>query len=126
MYSRSIPIGGSTVTNAIAKEFNLDFTAAEKLKMEKGSVGLGGAYAEPEDPTAARLAKVIRNTMTRLHAEISRSINYYRTSQGGTSPKHIFLCGGNASLPYALEFFSEKLQTQVEFFDPLRNVVAEK
>ena len=126
MYSRSIPIGGSTVTNAIAKEFNQDFTAAEKLKMEKGSVGLGGAYAEPEDPTAARLAKVIRNTMTRLHAEISRSINYYRTSQGGTAPKHIFLCGGNASLPYALEFFSEKLQTQVEFFDPLRNIASDK
>lgn len=126
LYSRSIPIGGSAITNAIAKEFTQDFTTAEKLKIDKGSVGLGGAYAEPEDPTAARLAKVIRNTMTRLHAEISRSINYYRTSQGGTSPKHIFLCGGSASLPYALEFFSEKLQTQVEFFDPLRNIVAEK
>jgi type IV pilus assembly protein PilM len=122
-FSRSIPIGGNTISAAIAKEFNQEITVAERLKIEKGIVGLGGAYSEPEDPTVARIAKVIRNTMTRLHAEVARSINFYRTSQGGSSPKRVFLCGGSASLPYVSEFFTEKLQISVEFFDPLRNVV---
>ena len=122
-FSRSIPIGGNSISAAIAKEFNQEITIAERLKIEKGIVGLGGAYSEPEDPTVARIAKVIRNTMTRLHAEIARSINFYRTSQGGSTPQRIFLSGGSAALPYASEFFSEKLQISVEFFDPLRNVV---
>lgn len=121
-FSRSIPIGGSTISAAIAKEFAQEITLAEKLKIEKGSVGLGGAYAEPEDPTEARLAKVTRNTMTRLHAEIARSINFYRTTHGGTTPMRILICGGGTGLSYMTEFFAEKLQAPVEFFNPLRNV----
>jgi len=122
MFSRSIPIGGNTISAAVAKEFAQEITLAEKLKIEKGIVGLGGAYAEPTDQTEARVAKVIRNTMTRLHAEITRSISFYRSSQGGTQPLRVLLCGGSVSLPYMCEFFNEKLQTPVEFFNPLRNV----
>ena len=126
MFCRSIPIGGSAITAAIAKEFQQDITLAEKLKVDKGSVALGGAYAGPEDPNEARVGKVVRNTLTRLHAEIARSINFYRTSQGGTTPKRVYLCGGNTGLPYIAEFFTEKLQARVEFFNPLRNVVVEE
>ena len=124
MFSRSIPIAGNSISAAIAKEFNQDITLAERLKVEKGSVGLGGAYAEQEDPTDAKLAKVTRNTMTRLHAEIARSINFYRTSQGGTSPLRAYLCGGSVELPYSIEFFTEKLQVPVDFFNPIKNVIA--
>jgi len=121
-FSRSIPVGGSTISAAVAKEFKQDITVAERLKIQKGCVSLGGAYAEPSDPTEARIAKVVRNTMTRLHAEIARSISFYRTSQGGSQPVRVLLCGGSVSLPYMVEFFSEKLQTPIEFFNPLRNV----
>jgi len=92
------------------------------LKIQKGFVSLGGAYAEPNDPTEARIAKVVRNTMTRLHAEITRSVSFYRTSQSGSQPVRVFLCGGTVSLPYMVEFFSEKLQTPIEFLNPLKNV----
>ena len=122
-FSRSIPIGGSSMSAAIAKEFEQDITLAEKLKIEKGLVGRGGAYADPEDPVEARLSKVIRNTMTRLHAEIARSVNFYRSTHGGTTPKRVFLCGGGTPLRYIAEFFVEKLQARVEFFNPLKNVV---
>lgn len=121
-FSRSIPVGGNSISAAVAKEFHQDITLAEKLKVEKGFVSLGGAYAEPSDPTEARVAKVVRNTMTRLHAEIARSISFYRTSQSGSQPVRVFLCGGTVSLPYMVEFFSEKLQTPIEFLNPLRNV----
>jgi len=122
-FSRSIPIGGNAISAAIAKEFEQDITLAEKLKIEKGLVGLGGAYADPEDPIEARLSKVIRNTMTRLHAEIARSVNFYRSSHGGSTPLRVFLCGGSTPLRYIAEFFVEKLQARVEFFNPLKNVV---
>jgi type IV pilus assembly protein PilM len=60
--------------------------------------------------------------MTRLHAEVARSISFYRTQQQGSQPQRVFLCGGTASMPYLGEFFHEKLQWPVEFFNPLHNV----
>ncbi len=122
VFSRSIPIGGNTITGNLAKEFGESFAAAEERKKGKGYVSLGGAYADNQDPEVAKEAKIIRNTMTRLHAEISRSVNFYRAQQGGTAPARIYLCGGTANLPYLREFFSEKFQLPIEFFNPLRNV----
>ncbi|MEI7958120.1 MAG: pilus assembly protein PilM, partial [Verrucomicrobiota bacterium] len=84
VFSRSIPIGGNTITAAIVKDFNEPFTAAEERKKRQGFVSLGGTYAEPKDPEIARVSKLVRNTMTRLHAEITRSISFYRSQQNGS------------------------------------------
>ena len=110
VFSRSIPIGGTTITAGIAKDFNEPMGTAEERKKKVGFVSLGGAYAEPSDPDISRVSKIIRNTMTRLHAEISRSISFYRSQQQGNQPSRVFLCGGSSSLPYMREFFNEKLQ----------------
>jgi len=122
IFTRSIPIGGNTITAAIAKDFNEPFSAAEERKKRQGFVSLGGAYADPDDPEVARISKVVRNTMTRLHAEISRSISFYRSQQGGSQPERVLLCGGAVGMPYMREFFSEKLALPIEFFNPLKNV----
>jgi type IV pilus assembly protein PilM len=122
IFSRSVAIGGASVSSAIAKEFNEPFGAAEFRKKRGGFVSLGGAYAEPEDPEVARVSKIVRGTMTRLHAELMRSISHYRSQQQGNPPDRLFLCGGSTSTPYMREFFQEKLQVPVEFFNPLRNV----
>ena len=122
VFSRSISSGGNTITAAIAKEFHEPFGAAEERKKRDGFVSLGGAYADPDDPEVARVSKITRNTMTRLHAEISRSISFYRSQQAGAQPSRIFLAGATTSMPYMREFFQEKFQLPVEFFNPLRNV----
>ena len=122
IFSRSVAIGGASVSSAIAKEFNEPFAAAEFRKKRGGFVSLGGAYAEPEDPEVARVSKIVRGTMTRLHAEMMRSISHYRAQQQGNAPDRLYLCGGSTSTPYMREFFQEKLQVPVEFFNPLRNV----
>ena len=122
VFSRSIPNGGSTITQQIGKEFSEPFQVAEERKKRDGFVSLGGAYAEPDDPDVARVSKMIRNSMTRLHAEIARSISFYRSQQGGSPPEQVFLSGGSTTLPYMREFFHEKFQLPVEFFNPLRNV----
>lgn len=122
IFSRSIPIGGNSITAAIAKEFGESLAAAELRKKRDAFVSLGGAYAEPENPDVARASKIVRGTMTRLHAELMRSISHYRAQQQGNRPDRVFLCGGSASTPYMREFFQEKLQLPIEFFNPLRNV----
>jgi len=123
IFSRSVPIGGSSITTALAREFNEPFAAAETRKRESGFVSLGGAYADPADVDIARMSKIIRSTMTRLHAEIMRSISHYRSQQQGKAPARIYLCGGSSGMPYMREFFQEKLQVPIEFFNPVRNVV---
>ncbi len=122
IFTRSITIGGNAVTAAISKDFEEPFAAAEERKKNGGFVSLGGAYAEPEDPDIAKVSKVARNTMTRLHREIARSISFYRSQQNGGAPERIYLCGGAVGMPYMKEFFEEKLALPVEFFNALKKV----
>jgi len=122
VFSRSIPIAGNAITQSIASEFNIPFLEAEQLKKSHGFVALGGAYEEPESETQARVSKIIRNVMTRLHAEIARSINFYKGQQGGSPPARVLLSGGSSIIPYTDRFFKEKIQVEIEYFNPFRNV----
>ena len=119
---RNVPIAGNQISQGICNELQEPFTAAETLKKGKGFVSLGGVYADPDDADAARISKLIRSTMTRLHVDINRSIAYYRTTLGGSPPKRVFLTGGSSQLPYLDLFIADKLNLPVAFFNPLRNV----
>jgi len=121
VFTRSIPVGGAATTSAIASEFNMPFADAEERKKQDGFVSLGGAYAEHEDPGIAAMSKVIRNTMTRLHSEITRTTSAYRQS-GGSAPSVAYLCGGSAALPYLREFLNEKIGIEVEYFNGLKAI----
>src|SRR5438046_9934990 len=45
IFLRSVPLGGSTITAAIAREFNESFAAAEARRKRDGFVALGGRGA---------------------------------------------------------------------------------
>ena len=122
LYTRILPLAGNTITQTICNEFQEPFTIAETLKIEKGGVHLGGAYAQPEDRDGARLWKLGRNVLGRIQTEINRSIIFYRNQQGGSAPQQIYLTGGTSRLPYLDHFLAEKFAVPVEFFNPLRNV----
>ena len=117
VYNRSIPIGGKNITRDISQALGCTAEEAETLKIEKGYVSLGGVV-EDEDEVADRISKVCRAIMTRLQAEISRSVNFYRSQQGGGAPVKLYLTGGTALLPQVDQFFSEALGIEVEFFNP--------
>jgi type IV pilus assembly protein PilM len=125
-FIRTISSGGSTLTSAVAKEFAEPFTMAEARKRTTGFIGQGSNFAEPEDPDQARLAKVLRNAATRLHAEVTRSISFYRSQQAGAAPQRVILCGNGAQTPLMTEFWEEKLALPVEIFNPLRCIGASK
>ena len=125
-FTRSIAIGGGAVTAAISKEYGVSYGDAEQQKVTNGLVALGGGHTEQLDEAVAGLAMVIRNALTRLPAEIARTTNYYRSQHGGSAPRRVLLAGGGANLPYTLEFFQEKLNLPVEYFNPVRNVTIGK
>ena len=119
-FMRSISSGGSTLTAAVAKEFGENFLMAEERKVSGGYIAQGSSFAESSDPDHAKLSKTLRNAATRLHAEITRSISFYRSQQAGAAPERVYLCGGGTKLSLMLEFWEEKLGIPVELFNPLR------
>ena len=126
IFIRTIKLGGAEITKAIAKEFGVDYGVADQKKIADGFVALGGPYADHEDPEIAGMSKIIRNSLTRMHSEIMRTINFYRSQQGGSAPKLALLSGATTALPFIREFFAEKLNLPIDHFNALRNVTVHK
>ena len=122
MFSRSINIGANSITTDFSNEAKLPYAVAEKLKIDSGFVSLGGAYEEPDDPNQALISKISRQVMTRLHIQMNQTIQFYRGQQGGSMPQRLFLAGGASLMPYTAQFFAEKLNVPVDYFNPLKNI----
>jgi type IV pilus assembly protein PilM len=122
VFSRSINLGANSITQDFANEAKLKFDAAEQLKLSEGFVSLGGAYEEPENPNQAAISKIARQFMTKLHIQVNQTIQFYRGQMGGAAPQRLFLAGGASVMPYAAQFFAEKLNVPVEYFNPFRNI----
>jgi len=122
VFSRSINLGANAITQDFATEAKLKIEVAEQIKIAEGFVSLGGAYEEPENPHQAAISKIARQFMTKLHIQVNQTMQFYRGQQGGSAPQRLFLSGGASIMPYTAQFFAEKLNVPVEYFNPFRNV----
>jgi type IV pilus assembly protein PilM len=127
VFARSINLGANAITQDFANEAKLKFEVAEQIKIAEGFVSLGGAYEEPENENQAKISKIARQFMTKLHIQVNQTMQFYRGQQGGSMPQKLFLAGGASIMPYAAQFFAEKLSNdkvtiQPEYFNPFRNV----
>ena len=122
VFSRSINLGANAITQDFANEAKLKFGIAEQIKVAEGFVSLGGAYEEPENPNQAAISKIARQFMTKLHIQVNQTIQFYRGQQSGSAPQRLYLSGGASIMPYTAQFFAEKLNLAVEYFNPFRNV----
>src|SRR5208282_279735 len=122
VFSRGIGLGANTITQDFANEAKLKFEIAEQKKVAEGFVSLGGAYEEPESEYQAAIAKIARQFMTKLHIQVNQTVQFYRGQMGGSAPQRLFLAGGASIMPYTAQFFAEKLNAPVEYFNPFRNV----
>ena len=127
VFSRSVPVAGNQITQAIMNEFSISFDDAEAMKKAHAYVAFGGAYEGPQSETVDKVSKSVRSMMTRLHQELNRSINFYRSQQGGQQPSLLLLTGGSSVIPYTDTFLKEKLNVETDYFNPYNNVaVAEQ
>jgi len=122
IFSRSIPVAGNAITQELMKEFELSFKDAEEMKLAHAFVAFGGVSAGPEGDVADRVSKIVRNVITRLHAEVNRSVNFYRSQQGGNAPELVLLTGGSSVIPHTDTFFKEKLKVDVAYLNPFVNI----
>ncbi len=127
VFSRSVPVAGNQITQLIMNEFGISFDDAEAMKKAHAYVAFGGAYEGPQSETVDKVSKSVRSMMTRLHQELNRSINFYRSQQGGQQPALLLLTGGSSVIPYTDTFLREKLNVETDYFNPFNNVaVAEQ
>ncbi len=127
VFSRSVPVAGNQITQLIMNEFSISFDDAEALKKAHAYVAFGGAYEGPQSETVDKVSKSVRSMMTRLHQELNRSINFYRSQQGGQQPSLLLLTGGSSVIPYTDTFLKEKLNVETDYLNPFNNVaVAEQ
>ena len=122
VFSRSVPVAGNQITQLIMNEFSISFDDAEAMKKAHAYVAFGGAYEGPQSETVDKVSKSVRSMMTRLHQELNRSINFYRSQQGGQQPSLLLLTGGSSVIPYTDTFLREKLNVETDYFNPFNNV----
>ncbi len=122
VFSRSIPVAGNAITQQIMQEFNLSFADAEEMKKAHAFVAFGGAYEGHKSEVVDKVSKSVRSVMTKMHAEIVRSINFYRSQQAGEAPTMVLLAGGTSIIPYTDTFLKEKLNVEVDYLNPFNNV----
>ncbi len=126
LMARNIGVAADDFTTAIQKAFDLDFAAAEEIK-----VGYATATTPTEDEedllnfdmsreqySPARVFEVIRPVLGDLITEIRRSLEFYRVQSGDVVIDRTFLAGGGAKMRGLAAAISDALGFRVEVASP--------
>lgn len=110
-FVRVLLVGGDDLTQAIARELNVDLDMAEDLKRRVGS---GSA-----DESVARAGQIVSSRLGTLVEEIRGSIDYY-TAQAQSAPiSRIIVTGGASRTAGLMERLQSQLGGRVEPGHPL-------
>lgn len=110
-FTRDVFLAGKDITEALAKNFGLEFSQAEKLKRERGNVTESDAFN-----------KALHLGMEELVGEIRLSFDYYENQATEKNISHVFLTGGTSLLPQIDKFLSESLGMTVEAWNPFKDL----
>lgn len=116
--TRSLDMGGVTLTKAMAKALSMDLKNAEQMKCDIKSV----STLYPGEG----LPKIFETSIAPMLTELQYSMNLY-IGQGdqrtGKTIEKIILTGGSSALPALAGFFSKQLNVKVYVGDPWARVV---
>lgn len=108
-FTTTLDIGGVAITNMIAKNFNISYDEAEKMKL---------SYGLSSTANADDIFPAILNGMSVLRDELNRHYIYWKTHEDDGF-KHekldrIILCGGDANLTGLSNYLSSSMGVKVE------------
>jgi type IV pilus assembly protein PilM len=144
-FSRDIPVGGDTFTNAVASHLRCSFAEAEQLKVAQGAnppeggkktgdSSLGSSLMEnirskvdtmDDDSGGNRdqiVARAVGGVLTDLITEVRRSIEFFENQTRDMNVARVVLGGGSAILLNLREHFEHDLNLPTEIIDPMRKV----
>ncbi len=109
VFARDVSMGGNTYTEAVQKELDLPFAAAEQLK--KG-IPVDGATFEEAQP-------VLRAVTENVLLEIQKTFDFFKATAASDHIDRIVLSGGASRVDGFREMLEERFSTPVEEFDPV-------
>jgi type IV pilus assembly protein PilM len=112
VFTRDISMGGNAFTEAVQKELNLAYDAAEELK--RGPNGDAAAYEEARP--------VLRAVTDNLLLEIEKTFDFFKATASSDHIDRIVLSGGASKVEGFADALRERFHTTVELFDPFRQV----
>jgi type IV pilus assembly protein PilM len=115
VFTRDISTGGNAYTEAVQKELNLPFEAAEQLK--KGQP-VEGATVEDAQP-------VLQTMNENVVMEVQKTFDFFKASATSDRIDRIVLSGGASRVAGFAEALKERFGTAVEFFDPFHKIAFE-
>ncbi len=119
IWTRSLPLGGEDINDALMRELKIDRKLAEKIKKEKGEVLMlyhkKGAFGSKQD---RKIAEVITGVFTDLTNEIVKTLNFYRSQRApDMNFRKVLLSGGLSKIKNIDKFFENSLSVKVEKMD---------
>ena len=119
IWTRSLPLGGEDINDALARVLKIDRKLAEKLKKEKGEVLMlyyGKEAFEAEQDY--KIAEAITGVLTDLTNEIVKTLNFYKSQHASDMNfRKVILCGGLSKIKNIDKFFENSLSVRVEKMD---------
>ena len=113
-FVRGLLVGGDDITEAIARELDIDVDTAEDLKRR--------ADATSTDASVARAAQVVTDRLAPLVEEIRGSLDYYLAQAQSAPISRVLVTGGGSRLPGIMERLQSQLGGRVEPARPLAKV----
>jgi len=112
LWTRTIPIGGNSFTEALVKSFKLSFAKAENLKRTAAT----SKYAR-------QIFQAMRPIFADLVQELQRSIGFYSTTHRDTNVERVVGVGNAFLLPGLQKYLQQNLSMTVDRPEAFQNVV---
>lgn len=111
-FTRDSAVGGNLITEALQKEFNVPYDIAEKVKFGETVENISREEAQ----------SVIYAAAEDIFSEISRSIEYFRSTALQEDIKEVLLSGGTALVKNFDEMLAQRVNANVTLVQPFRNI----
>lgn len=112
VFTRDVSMGGNAFTEAVQKELNLPFEAAEQLKTGQTVEGVSYDDARP----------VVKAMTDNVLLEVEKTFDFFKATASADHIDRIVLSGGASRVEGFAESLHERFATQVERFDPFKQV----
>jgi type IV pilus assembly protein PilM len=116
VFTRDVSIGGNAYTEALQKDLDLPYEAAEQLK--KG-IPVDGA-------TVDEARHVIRAVTDNVLLEVQKTFDFFKATASSDHIDKIVVSGGASRVEGFYEMLAERFGTPVEEFDPFKTITWDK
>jgi type IV pilus assembly protein PilM len=112
LFTRDISIAGNAYTEAVQRELNLSFEAAERAKTGAAVPGITFDDVRP----------VLRAITDNVLLEIQKTFDFFRATASSDRIDRIYLSGGTGAVDGLVEALEARFGAPVERLDPFRKV----